>query len=252
MAAAATTIMSEQSGAGAPIQFIAGFSPRNHTGELIAQAFAPPGFAPADLRARASAPRSFSPADPAGNPTAGWDPFDPNAKPYQDPIATARAEGYAEGLAAAAAEAGRDRALADAIVQTLSGRVDRERVARQLRQTVLLLVAKIVGEAGVADDVLAGRVEAATELLADAAESAMLRVHPDDVALLEGRLPATVFAVGDAHVARGSFVMEAASTIVEDGPELWLDQLSQAIERVAVPPTDPASDPASDPTFDPV
>lgn len=224
-------------GAG-PVQFVAGFSPRNHAGDLIAQAFAPARFAPADLRARAAGPRSFHPADPSADPTAGWDPFDANAKPYQDPVESARAEGYAEGLAAAAAAEGRDQALAEAIAQTLSGRVDRDRVALQLRQTVLFLVAKIVGETGVAPDVLAGRVEAATELLSDAAESAMLRVHPDDVPLLEGRLPATVFAVGDAAIARGSFVMEAASTIVEDGPELWLDQLSQAIERVAVPAVD--------------
>lgn len=207
------------------MQFIAGFSPRNHTGDLIAQAFAPTGFAPADLRARAAGPRPFD---------GGYDPFD--TKP--DPIAVAHAEGYAEGLAAAAAEQGRDRALADGIAEALSGRVDRDQVARHLRQTVLLLVSKIVGETGVAPDILAGRIEAATELLTDTAESAMLRVHPDDVALLEGRLPATVFAVGDAAVARGSFVMESASTIVEDGPELWLDQLSQAIERVAVPGLD--------------
>ena len=212
-----------------PAEFIAGFSSRNTAGDLIDQAFAPAGFAPADLRARASAP-----------PEAAPDPFGPDAKPYQDPVALAHAEGFAEGLAAAAAEEGRDRALADAIAQALSGRVDRDRVARQLRQTVLFLVGKIVGERGVEPAMLAGRVEAATELLADGAESAMLRVHPDDVALLEGRLPATVFAVGDANVARGSFVMEAASTIVEDGPDLWLDQLAQAIDRVAVPAVDPA------------
>jgi flagellar assembly protein FliH len=30
-------------------------------------------------------------------------------------------------------------------------------------------------------------------------------------------------------------VLESASTIVEDGPELWLEQLAQAIDRVAVP-----------------
>lgn len=220
--------------------FIAGFSARQATGEALAQAFgglpaAAAGFTPADLRSLASGPRSFSPAAPGSNPTAGWDPFDANAKPYVDPVAEAHAAGYAEGLAAAQAEEGRDRALADHIAQALSGRVDRDRVARQLRQTVLFLVAKIVGETGVAPDILAGRIEAATELLSDAAESAMLRVHPDDVALLEGRLPATMFAVGDATVARGSFVMESASTIVEDGPELWLDQLAAAIDRVAVP-----------------
>lgn len=216
--------------------FTAGFSARHTTGDLLNQAFAPAaGFAPADPRARALGPRSFVPAEPGSNPTAGWDPFNPNAKPYADPVETARAEGYAQGLAAAAAEAGRDQALADNIVAALQGRVDRDRVAQQLRQTVLFLVAKLVGESGVAPDVLAGRIEAATDLLSDSAESAMLRVHPDDVALLDGRLPATVFAVGDAAVARGSFVLESASTIVEDGPELWLDQLAQAIDRVAVP-----------------
>jgi len=36
-------------------------------------------------------------------------------------------------------------------------------------------------------------------------------------------------------VERGGFVLESASTIVEDGPELWLEQMAQAIERVAMP-----------------
>ena len=48
-----------------------------------------------------------------------------------------------------------------------------------------------------------------------------------------GLLPDTIFPVGDAAVARGSFVMEAASTIVEDGPALWMEQLTAAIERAA-------------------
>jgi len=109
-------------------------------------------------------------------------------------------------------------------------------MAGQLRQTVLFLVTKLVGEIGVAPELLARRIEAAAELLADSAEAAMLRVHPDDVALLEGKLPKAVFAIGDAAIVRGGFVLESASTIVEDNPELWLEQLAQAIERVAVPP----------------
>lgn len=220
------------SGTGASGQFVAGFAPRNASGERVAHVFAPIGFSPADPR-RPAGPRSFIPADPDSDPTAGRDP---NTAPAVDPVATAHAAGYAEGLAAALADEGRDLALADAIARALSGRIDRDLIARQLRQTVLFLVTKIIGETGVAADILADRIDAATGLLADAAESAMLRVHPDDVALLEGRLPATVFAVGDGNVTRGSFVMEAASTIVEDGPELWLDQLAHAIERVAVPP----------------
>jgi flagellar assembly protein FliH len=73
-------------------------------------------------------------------------------------------------------------------------------------------------------------------LLADGAESALLRLHPDDVPLVQGKLPATIFPVGDPHVTRGSFVIESASTIVEDGPDVWLDQLAQAIDRVPIPP----------------
>ncbi|KQN28867.1 MULTISPECIES: FliH/SctL family protein [unclassified Sphingomonas] len=237
--------------------FTAGFASRHTTtAHILAGAFAPPsGFAAADIRERASVrhtpnfaapsfstePKHFSPADKDVNPTAGWDPLDPASESsFIDPLAAAHAAGFAEGLAAAALAAqetaNRDGALLGDLATALGAdRIDRERVAAQLRQTVLLLVSKLVGEVGIAPDILAGRIETAAELLADSAESALLRVHPDDVALLEGRLSKSIFAAGDPSVARGSFVLESASTIVEDGPELWIDQLAQAIDRVPVP-----------------
>jgi flagellar assembly protein FliH len=240
--------------------FQAGFAARHdEAAQLLHQAFDRPseGFAAYDLRERATRtgpvgfspqgtnPKHFSPENPAANPTAGWNPFDANAAvetiPAADPIATAHAAGYAEGIAAALAETSeageRDRALLAKLGAALrdDDRLDRQRMAEQLRQTVLFLVAKLVGEIGVAPDMLADRIDAATDMLADTAESAMLRVHPDDVALLDGKLPRTVFAVGDAGIARGGFVLETASTIVEDGPALWLEQLAAAIDRVAVP-----------------
>lgn len=204
-------------------------------------------FTPAQLIARieeafAGGPRHFSPQDRDANPTAGWDMLDPELpEDFVDPVEEARAAGFEEGLAAAraaaAGDAERDRALMAALVAELgdAGRIDREAMARRLRQTVLALVERVVGEAGVSAALLAARVEGAADLLADAQESAMLRVNPEDVALLEGKLPATIFAVGDAAVARGSFVLESASTIVEDGPALWLEQLGQAIDGVALP-----------------
>ena len=229
--------------------FRPGFASRHAlAAQVLQQAFAVPdaGFAPADPRQRsdtASAPRHFSPADPSSNPTQGWDPLDPQPvdTPFIDPLAAAHAAGYAEGLAAALvgqAEAGsRDRTMLAAIAEQLRGvaLVNREAIAEQLRRTVMLLVTRLVGEIGIDADRLAGRIAAAADLLADGAESALLRVHPDDVALLDGHLPRAVFAAGDASVARGHFVLESASTIVEDGPDLWLEQLAQAIDRVAVP-----------------
>lgn len=245
--------------------FVAGFGGKlDQAARALGAAFAVPGaggFENVDLKARASGqrapksfspapeggPRHFSPADPDSDPTEGWDPFAPEAsvpegEGFVDPIAAARAaghaEGYAQAMAEVAADAGRTREMIAALEAALKSgsRFDRDRVALQLRQTVLALVTRLVGEVGVSGDLLAARVTAAVDLLADSAESALLRMHPDDVALVEGKLPATLFAVGDAALARGSFVMESASTIVEDGPDRWLEQLGAAIERVAVPP----------------
>ena len=224
--------------------FTPGFAARHAAAaHLLQQAFAPTPAQFAPVAIGANAPRSFAPADRSANPTAGWNPLDPtqSASDFLDPVKAAHAAGFAEGQAAATVSAeeagGRDRRLLADLATALAaaGRIDRERVARHLRQTVMLLVTKLVGEAGVSADLLAARVTAATDLLADAAESALLRVNPADVALLEGKLPATIFAVGDAAVARGAFVMESASTVVEDGPELWLEQMAAAIDRVAVP-----------------
>lgn len=193
-------------------------------------------------------PRHFSPADPGANPTEGWDPFvaeapaTPTPAAFVDPVTAAHDAGYAEGRAAALAEVeearAREAALLEQVSQALAAgaHFDRERMAGHLRQTVLHLVQRMIGESGVAPDVLAARITAAVDLLADSAESALLRLHPDDVPLVQGKLPVTIFPVGDPHVARGSFVIESASTIVEDGPEIWLEQLAQAIDRVPIPP----------------
>jgi len=232
--------------------FTAGFAARHAAAaDVLQAAFSPPpGFAARDPRLRAhrrpfdNQPRHFSPADRSTNPTEGWNPLDAEAEPtsFIDPVEAAHAAGYAEGLAAAAVAArdggSRDERLLTELAAALKAgsQLDRERMAQQLRQTVLLLVGKLVGEVGVSPDMLAARIDTAADMLADAAESALIRLHPDDVALVEGRLPKTVFAAGDITIDRGSFVLESASTVVEDGPALWLEQLAQAVERVPVPP----------------
>lgn len=237
-------------------EFKPGFASRHAAAAAaLDAAFAPPvAFEPFDLKARPRSfspqgeggPRHFAPLDPDNNPTEGWDPLDPNSgqpesAAFVDPIAAAHAAGHAEGYAAAlaqiAADSGRDHALTEALGVALGKGVgfDRERIARQLRQTVLLLVGRLVGEVGVSGELLAGRIESAVDCLADSAESALLRMNPEDVALVDGRLPKTLFPIGDAAIARGSFVLESASTIVEDGPDQWLQQLTAAIDRVAMP-----------------
>jgi flagellar assembly protein FliH len=232
------------------------------------------GFAPADLKARAGgkrargtaeadrdtsargpvsfapqpiAPRHFAPADPEHNPTEGWDPMTAAtaaaAPNVVDPVAAARRAGYAEGFAAGheqgEQERERDQALLRGLAETLKSAefVNRDQIAARLRQTVLFLVAKMVGDSGIAPDLLVKRVAAATDIIADAAEAAILRLHPDDLPLVSDILPGTLNIIPDAAIERGGFILESAATIVEDGPTLWLEQLAHAIERVAVPPT---------------
>ena len=149
---------------------------------------------------------------------------------FTRPVATAQAAACIEGMAATVAELGEartdDRAMLIELAVALRsvGEANREQIARQLRQAVRLLASGLI-----ASEILARRIELAADRLADSSESALLRLHPDDVAPLEGKLPTTVFAIGDAGVGRGSFVLESASAIIEDRPEQWLEQLAQAM-----------------------
>ena len=193
-------------------------------------------------------PRHFRPANPGANPTEGWDPFDAaGAQPAAatpeafDAVTSARAEGFAEGFAAAernAAERGDAdaKALAEiaGLLEMMSG-FDRDALAMRLRQTVMALVTRLVGEAGVSAEMLSKRIDTAIKLIADSAELAQLRLNPADLVLIEGHQPAHVTLVGDETVGRGGFRIETRSTSIEDGPDAWLAQLSAALDRAALP-----------------
>ncbi|WP_309503281.1 MULTISPECIES: FliH/SctL family protein [Sphingomonas] len=193
-------------------------------------------------------PQHFRPATPGANPTAGWDPFDPmgekgnsDRQPPHDAIDAARAEGFAEGMAAAermAAERG--EADAQALARIAAGleaisAFDRDALAGRLRQTVMFLVSRLIGEAGVSAEMLGRRVESAVALLADSAEAAVLKLNPEDLPLVEAQLPATVTAVADVEIDRGGFRIETRTTSIEDGPDAWLAQLAAALDRAALP-----------------
>lgn len=237
--------------------FAAGFTMRHEAGVELPPAGGGEGFAPADLRARANrarrpasaSPRSFSPqpvgprhfAPEADDAPDAWDTRSAEAGAFVDPIEKARAEAFAEGIAHARALAQADLERDAALLAKLGAALrsgdglDRDALAARLRATVLTLVTRIVGEVGIAPELLATRVRAAADMLADGAQSAVLRLHPEDVALVRPHLPATIFPVADAAVARGGFALDSAATLVEDGPDAWLDQLHAALDRIALP-----------------
>ena len=206
------------------------------------------GFAERGAAGASGEPKHFRPANPGANPTAGWDPFDPmgdrprtDSHVAQDAIEAARAEGFAEGMAAAermAAERGEADAQALARIaaglEAMSG-FDRDALAGRLRQTVLFLVSRLVGETGVSAALFNQRIEAAVALLADSAEAAVLKLNPQDMALIEAHVPALLAPVADPAIERGGFRIETRTTSIEDGPGAWINQLAAAHDRAALP-----------------
>ncbi len=196
----------------------------------------------------APGPKHFRPANPDANPTAGWDPFDaqggtPRAPTEAafDAVASARAEGFAEGLAAAermAAERGEAdaRALTElAGLLEMMGSFDRDLLATRLRDTVMHLVGQLVGEIGVSCEMLNRRIAAAADMLADHSEVAQLRLNPADLALVDGHQPARITLVPDEAIGRGGFRIETRATSIEDGPKAWIAQLAAALDKAALP-----------------
>ncbi|MFW2829606.1 FliH/SctL family protein [Sphingomonas sp. ID0503] len=147
------------------------------------------------------------------------------------------AAGFAEGerVAREAYEASTDACAK--MIAGLAGATgfDRAALSERLRNTVLALVQQVVGECGVSPALLSQRIDRAIGMLADVTEPARLFLHPDDLAMLDGSLPGNVASVGDEKMSRGSFRLETLTAEVEDGPAMWLDQLTAALDTVALP-----------------
>ncbi|GEO01759.1 hypothetical protein NSE01_35910 [Novosphingobium sediminis] len=155
--------------------------------------------------------------------------------PQEDPETRAFAAGYAQGAAdaeAAFAEAIAAQDAARAKIELAFGRLDadltRELEAR-LRDTVLALCAPLLGEFAANEEALAARVTAAAGMLARAADERVIRLHPEDLALLAARLPEDWHFEPDPALERGALRIEGAAGGVEDGPGTWSRALSDAM-----------------------
>ena len=159
----------------------------------------------------------------------------PPEEPEEDPETRAFAAGYAQG--AADAEAALREALAqqDALRTRLElafGRLDADLVREleaRLRDTVLALCAPLLGEYAANEEALAARVKVAAGMLARAADERVIRLHPEDLALLGQRLPEDWHFEPDPALERGALRIEGTAGGVEDGPGTWTRALSDAL-----------------------
>jgi flagellar assembly protein FliH len=162
--------------------------------------------------------------------------FAPQPEP-EDPIAIAYAEGYAAGaaeaqaLAAARAEA--EAAAREGLALSFA-RLDRnleEELRQRLRDTVAALCESAIAPMALDDTALMQRIERAVAMLARADDERVIRLHPEDIALLSPRLSADWQIVPDPTLERGALRVETANGGVEDGPDLWRRAIAEALRQ---------------------
>jgi flagellar assembly protein FliH len=167
--------------------------------------------------------------DPRFAPLPAQDPDSP------DPLARAWAEGHSAGLAeanaAAAARAEADAAARGQIELTLA-RLDAEQaeaLRQRLQTAVELLCESAIAPLALDRAALAARVARAAAMLARADDDKVLRLHPDDLALVARNLPEGLETIPDPSLERGALRIETATGGVEDGPAHWRRAITEAL-----------------------
>jgi flagellar assembly protein FliH len=155
----------------------------------------------------------------------------------EDPLGIAFAEGYTAGAIEAQARAD-ERAQAEAAAReglSLSfSKLDREleeELRQRLRDTVAALCESAIAPLALDEGALLGRIERAVSLLARADDERVVRLHPDDIALLSQRFSADWQVVPDPTLVRGALRVETANGGVEDGPDLWRRAIAEALHQ---------------------
>jgi flagellar assembly protein FliH len=144
------------------------------------------------------------------------------------------ARGFAEGTAQslrAADEAERERDARREAIELAFARFDEASAAalrERLRQTVVALCEEAVLPLAIDPEGLAVRVEKATAMLQRSLDERRVLLNPEDLELIEGRLPAGLVVEADAGVERGGLRIETADGGIEDGPTHWRRALAEA------------------------
>ena len=162
----------------------------------------------------------------------------PRAEPTPDapdPLAIAYAEGHAAGVAEATAKAEAEAMVAEAARQHLSFSFTRldadlaEQLRHKLHETVTALSESALQPLALDAGALARRVECAVAMFMRADDERVIRLHPDDLTLLAGKLPPDWQFIPDAALERGALRVETSSGGIEDGPAQWRAAITEAL-----------------------
>lgn len=151
----------------------------------------------------------------------------------EDPLTRAWEDGHAAGLAEAQATTQAEDAARSRIGLVLA-RLDadqQEGLRQKLFATVEALCAAAIAPLALDREMLALRVERAAAMLARADDDKILRLHPEDLALIAKQLPDGLATLPDPALERGELRIETAAGGVEDGPAHWRRALAEALAQ---------------------
>lgn len=158
-------------------------------------------------------------------------------EPAPDPAELAWDEGFAAGLAEGTRR-GDERCaeVAAAAGQLGAGLArcaaeDEELLRQRLTETVAALCEAAIAPLALDREALAGRVRRAAALLTRSTDQRTIHLHPDDIVMLGGQLPADWPVHSDPALERGAVRIETAEGGVEDGPANWRRAIAEALGR---------------------
>ncbi len=163
------------------------------------------------------------------------------AEPAPDPIALARADAYAQGAEDARAAAAQDSAETEAARAQLAHAFERldadlaEQLRQRLMDTVVALCEATLQPLALDKVALAHRIEKAVAMFARADDERVIRLHPDDIAIIRDQLPEDWTFAPDPALERGAIRVETHSRGqdgggVEDGPAQWRRAIADALD----------------------
>ena len=165
---------------------------------------------------------------PCAEPVAE-EPEDPLHRAWQDGFSAGEAEARAAAEQRAASDAAARAALSLSLARLDSESIDLLR--RRLHDIVVALCEETLRPLALDHAALAGRVERAVGLLARADDERTVRLHPQDIPLLDPEMRASWQIVPDPALERGAVRIETPSGGVEDGPGEWRRTIDEALAQ---------------------
>ncbi|GGC41006.1 hypothetical protein GCM10011371_30560 [Novosphingobium marinum] len=153
----------------------------------------------------------------------------------EDAMARAYADGFAAGTAEAEAQSLGRREADERAHQALTLRFARldasleEELRLRLRDTVAALCESAIAPVALDREALAERVARCVAMLARADDERVIRLNPDDIALLSPEMMQQWEVRPDPSLDRGDIRVEGASGGVEDGPATWRQAIAEAL-----------------------